>query len=178
MEKGWMEPEKERLEHWLDDLEMVLSATEMSPVYVPTVREEWIKAVQQKPPSILEDPENPSKQPKKPTEPKPARKYIAKKSGAGRQKAGKKDDNKKDKPQQDLNLPLQTEGLGDQPGDVLEETGDDPLPPGTDPGNLQPPGTGRKNPVKPKPKPKNMGAMPRKPKPKNTAGVTPKGVKP
>ena len=68
-----MEPEKEWLGCWLEDLEMVLSATEMSPIYIPTVREEWIKAVQQKPSPISEDPEKPPKQPNKSTGPKPAR---------------------------------------------------------------------------------------------------------
>ena len=77
-EKAWMEPEKELLGHWLEDLEMVLSATDMSPVYIPTVREEWIKAVQLKPSIPLGDPGNPPKQPNKPTDPKPARKHVAK----------------------------------------------------------------------------------------------------
>ena len=52
-----MEPEKERLECWLEDIEMTLRATEVSPVYIPTVKEEWIKAAQQKPTLTPEDPE-------------------------------------------------------------------------------------------------------------------------
>ena len=82
VKKTWMEPEREWLGCWLEDLEMVLRATDMSPVYIPTVREEWIKAVQQKPSPTLEGPENPPRQPNKPMDPKPARKHVAKKSGA------------------------------------------------------------------------------------------------
>ena len=85
-EKDWakkilMETDKERLGHWLEDLELVLRATEMSPIFIPTVREEWIKAAKQQPSPGLEDPEKPPRQPNKPTDPKPARKHIAKKSG-------------------------------------------------------------------------------------------------
>ena len=82
-EKACMKPAKERLGHWLEDLEMVLKATDMSPVYIPTVKEEWVRAVQLKPPTPQEDPENLPKQPNEPTGPKPARKHVAKKSGAG-----------------------------------------------------------------------------------------------
>ena len=59
-----MENDKEWLGHWLEDLELVLKAIDMSPVYIPTVREEWIKAAKQKPSSILEDPEEPPRQTK------------------------------------------------------------------------------------------------------------------
>ena len=43
-EKDWAEQackesEKEQLGHWLEDLEIVLSATERSPIYILTVRE-------------------------------------------------------------------------------------------------------------------------------------------
>ena len=77
---------------------------------------------------------------------------------------------------------MQTEDLGGQPGDVLEEPEDDPLPPGPDPKNLQPPGTDPKDPLTPKPKPKlkpkNSGVKPKGMKPKNAAGSAPKGGKP
>ena len=135
-----MEPERERLECWLKDLEIVLRATNMSPVYIPTVREEWIKAVQQKPFPAPEDPENPLGQPRKPTDPKPTRKHVAKKSGARRPKSDKKKDNKKD------NLQQHTEDPGDEPGDLTEEPRDDPLPPSTDPKDSQLPGTDPKDP--------------------------------
>ena len=39
-----MENDKEWLGCWLDNIELVLKATDMSSVYIPTVREEWIKA--------------------------------------------------------------------------------------------------------------------------------------
>ena len=177
-EKAWMEPEKEWLERWLDDLEMTLSATEMSPVYIPTVREKWVKAAQQKPTPTPEDPEKPPRQPNEPTGPKPSRKHVAKKSGAGRQKTGGEDDNKGDNSQPDPNKSLQTEYLEGQPGDVLGEPRDDPLPLGPDPKDSQPPSTDPKDPLKPKPKPKGTGVKPKRPKPKNAAGVTPKGMKP
>ena len=80
-----MESDRERLNCWLENIEMVLRATEMSPVYIPTVNEEWIKAAKQKPTPVLENPKEPPPQPNKPTGPKPARKHVAKKSG-GRQK--------------------------------------------------------------------------------------------
>ena len=103
---------------------MVLKATEMSPIYIPTVREEWIKAAQQKPPPILEDPENLPRQPNKPIDPKPVRKHVAKKSGVRQQKSDNKDDDNKNKSQQ------QTEDPGDQPGDLTGEP--DPQPPSID----------------------------------------------
>ena len=72
--------------------------------------------------------------------------------------------------------------LGGQPGDVLKEPRDDPLPPGPDPKNSQPPGTDPEDPLKPKPKPKpkpkNSGVKPKGSKPKNAAGAAPKGVRP
>ena len=37
-----METDKKQLGHWLEDLEMVLRATDMSSIYIPTVRE-WVK---------------------------------------------------------------------------------------------------------------------------------------
>ena len=182
-EKDWaekvsMKSDKERLEHWLEDLEMVLKATDMSPVYIPTVKEEWVRAVQLKPPTSQEDPENLLKQPNKSTGPKPARKHVAKKSGAGRQKSDDKNKEKVDNSNQGLNVPSQTESLEEQPGDLTEEPGDGSQPPGTDPKNTQPSSTEPTGPLPPKPKPKNSGGKPKRPKPKSAAGVTPKGTKP
>ena len=45
------------------DLEMVLKAIDMSPVFIPSVKEEWVRAVQLKPSTHQEDPENLPKQP-------------------------------------------------------------------------------------------------------------------
>ena len=173
IQKDWMEPEKERLDLWLEDIEITLRVTEMSPIYILNVREEWIKAVQQKPTPTPEDPDKPQSQPNEPPGPKSARKHTAKKSGAGRQRTGSKNENKGDNSQ-----PLQTEDLESQPGDVLGEPGDKPLPPGLDPKDSQPPSTDPKDPLKPKPKPKDAGLKPKGPKPKNAAGGTPKGGKP
>ena len=108
-EKVSMKSDKERLEHWLEDLEMVLKATDMSPVYIPTVKEEWIRAVQLKPPTPHENPENLLQQPNKSTGPKPARKHVAKKSGAGQQKCDDKNKDKDDNSNKGLNVPSQTE---------------------------------------------------------------------
>ena len=159
-EKAWMEPEKERLGHWLEDLEMVLKATDMSPIFIPSVKEEWVRAVQVKPSTPQEDPENLPKQPNKPTGPKPVRKHVAKKSGAGRQKSDNKNKNKDDNSNQGLNIPPQMENLGEQPGDLKEEPGDGLQPPSTDPKNTQPPSTEPKDPLPPRQKPKNSGGKP------------------
>ena len=67
--KAWMEPEKKWLGCWLKDLEVVLKAADMSPIFIPYVREEWVRAVQQKSSTPQEDPENLPKQPNKPTGP-------------------------------------------------------------------------------------------------------------
>ena len=148
-----MESDREKLSDWIADIEMVLEATKMSPVYVPTVKEEWIKAAKQKPTPTLENPDEPLPQPNKPKGPKPVRKHVAKKSGGRRPKNGNKGDNKKVESQQET---LDSE---DQPGDVTEELEDDPLPQGPDPNDP-------KNPPGPKPKPKGAGNKPRGQKPK------------
>ena len=77
-EKVCMESDRERLSVWLEDIEMVLGATKMSSVYVPSVKEEWIKAAKQKPTQTPENPEEPLPQPNKPKGPKSARKHVAK----------------------------------------------------------------------------------------------------
>ena len=77
LNKACMENDREKLKRWIDNIEMVLKATEMSPVYIPTVKEEWIKAAKQKPSPVLENPEEPPPQPNKPMGPKPARKHLA-----------------------------------------------------------------------------------------------------
>ena len=150
-EKNWAEVEmmkadKEHMECWLENVEVVLHTTEISPIYIPSVREEWIQVVRQKPPSIPEDLGNPSEQPKKPMDPKPVRKHVAKKSGTGRQRDRKKDEDKGNEPQQNLNVPS-------QPGDTLEEPIEDPLPPGPDPKNSQPLSTDPKDLSRSKQKP-------------------------
>ena len=157
---------------------MTLRATEVSPIYIPTVKEGWIKAAQQKPTPTPENPEKPPSQPNEPPGPKPARKHTAKKSGAGRQRTGGKNDNKGDNSQPDQNKSLQTEDLEGQSGDVLGEPENEPLLPGSDPKDSQPPSTDPEDPLKPKPKPKGAGVKPKGPKPKNAAGATPKGGKP
>ena len=71
----------------------------------------------------------------------------------------------------------------DQPEDVVEEFGEEPLPQGTDPKDSQSPGTDSKNLSAPKPKskgarnkpkglkPKLKGTKPNEPVPKNTAEI-------
>ena len=81
LKKVWMESDREKLNRWLENIEMVLKATEMSPVYIPTVNEEWIKAAKQKPTPALENPDEPLPQPNKLKGQKLARKHVAKKSG-------------------------------------------------------------------------------------------------
>ena len=77
----WIKSDKERLNRWLGDIEMVLRVTKMSQVYIPTVKEEWIRAVKQKPTPTQENPEEPLSQPNMPKGPKPVRKHVTKKSG-------------------------------------------------------------------------------------------------
>ena len=60
----------------------------------------------------------------------------------------------------------------DQPEDVTEEFGEEPLPQGSDPKDSQSQRTDSKNLSAPKPKPKGAGNKPKGPKPK------PKGPKP
>ena len=69
LNKVWMESDREKLNCWLENIEMVLRATEMSPVYIPTVNEEWIKEAKQKPTPVIENPKEPPPQPNKPTGP-------------------------------------------------------------------------------------------------------------
>ena len=58
-----MKIDREILSDWIADIKMVLGATETSPVYIPTVNKEWIRAAKQKPTSTLEIPDEPSPQP-------------------------------------------------------------------------------------------------------------------
>ena len=134
----------------------------MSPVYIPTVREEWIKAMQQKPTPTPEDPEKPPSQPNEPPGPKSARKHTAKKSGAGHQRTGGKNDDKRDNSQSD---PKDLQPLSMDPEYPLR-----PKP--------KPKGAG----VKPGgPKPKNTAGAtakrgkPNEPVPKSTEGTVPGG---
>ena len=129
--KTLKELNKERLEGWLENIRVVLNAATLSPIYIPTVREEWIKAVNQKSPPALEDPEDPAKQSKKPVDPKPVRKPVAKKSSTRQQRSGSKKGDRKDVPQSQAGDPeKQPEGPVSEP---------DPPHPGEDPEVPQPP---------------------------------------
>ena len=158
-----MKGDREKLSKWIVDIEMVLQVTKMSPVYVPTVKEEWIRAPKQKPTATLENPDKPSLQPNKPKGPKPVRKPVSRKSGGKGPRDDNKGDNKKGGLQQQIENPE------NQPGNVMEDLEDEPLPPGPGPNDPE-------NPPDPKPKPK--GADP-KPKPKGAGPKPkPKGPKP
>ena len=43
LEQAWMRGDREKLNDWIADINMVLDATRISPVYVPIVREVWIQ---------------------------------------------------------------------------------------------------------------------------------------
>ena len=164
MRKAWMEAQKETLVHWLEDIEKVLRFADTATTYIPTVKEAWITAVQLKPSTTLEDPGNP---PNKPTDPTPARKHMAKKSGAGRQRTAGRTDGLESDPQKELG------GQPRKPGDEPKE--DRKTSPGTKPKGAVPPGTKPKGPVPPGTKPKSpVPGM----RPKRAVGSTPKGVKP
>ena len=93
----------------MESVRVVLNAATVLPIYIPTVREEWIKAVNRKSPPASEDPEDPAKQPKKTVDTKTGKKPVAKKSSSRQQKVGSKKDDDKDKSQS------QEEDLGEHP---------------------------------------------------------------
>ena len=74
-------------------------------VHKKLIQVRTVRAVQLEPPTPQEDPENLPKQPNKSTGPKPARKHVAKKSGAGQQKSDDKNKDKDDNSNQGLNVP-------------------------------------------------------------------------
>ena len=69
----------DKLNQWLDHIRIVLKATTVSPMYIPTVRQVWIDVVKQK-----EGLNESTKKPTKSEEPKTAKKSVAKKSGIKR----------------------------------------------------------------------------------------------
>ena len=175
LEQSWIRSDRERLNDWIADINMVLDATQISPVYVPTVKEAWIRAAKQNPTPTLENPDEPLPQPNKPKEPKPVRKPVARKSGGKGARKEDKDDGKKGEMQPQMEDPE------DQPGDVIKEPEEEPLPLGPeldDPKNLpdpKPKPKGADPKPKPKPKPKAKGTKPDEPvpkKPKSTTGST------
>ena len=164
VQQAIMEADRDTLNKWIDNIEMVLRATEMSPIYVPTIKEEWIRAARQKTIPVVEDPKEPPVQPKILTGPKTAGRHVAKKSGRKRKKTDEKSDGKQDKSQQQGDLE-------DQPEDVIGESEDAPPPLSIDPGDSQ---SLENNPgnLSLKPKPKGADDKPKDPKPKQ------RGVKP
>ena len=156
----WMKGDREKLSEWIADIEMVLGATKMSPVYVPTVKEKWIGAAKQRPTATLENPDKPLPQPNKSKGPKPVRKPVARKSGGKGPKDDNKGDNKKGGLQQQIVNPE------NHPGNVTEDLEDEPLPPGPGP-NIP------ENPPDPKPKPKGAGPKPKPKGPKPNKPVPP-----
>ena len=81
--RAWMGAQKETLACWLKDIEKVLNFAHTTTTYIPTVMEEWVRAVKLKPSTTLGDPGKPPPKPGKPTDHTYARKHTAKKSGAG-----------------------------------------------------------------------------------------------
>ena len=160
-EQAGMEVDRDRLDKWIADIDMYLKATQRSPIYIPTVKEAWIRAVKQKPTPTLENPDEPTPQRKKPKGSEPIKKPVARKSGGKGARREDKDDGKKGEPQP------QKRSSEDQPGEGLE---DEPLPPGMEPDDSEAP-LG----IKPKPKPKPKGTKSDEPvpkKPKNTTDPT------
>ena len=91
-----MEADRDR---WIADIDMYLKATQRSLVYIPTVKEAWIRAVKQKPTHTLENPDEPTPQPNKPEGSEPIKKPVARKSGGKGARREDKDDDKKGEPQ-------------------------------------------------------------------------------
>ena len=44
LEQAGMKVDRDRLNDWIADIDMYLDATRRSPVYVPSVKEAWIRA--------------------------------------------------------------------------------------------------------------------------------------
>ena len=139
--KLWLEAQRERLARWLEDAETVFSFAKTTATYIPTIKEEWRKALQLKPSTTLGDPGKPPGKPSKLIDPTPVRKHTAKKSGSGRQRSASKASSLEGDPQKGLSKPSQTEDLGDQTGEPVEEPNEDPKTPlGTTPKGTTPPG--------------------------------------
>ena len=156
-----MKANRDRLDDWIVDINKYLDATRRSSIYIPTVKEAWIRAAKQKPTPTLEDPDEPTPQPNKPKGSEPIKKPVARKSGGKGSRRGDKDDGKKGEPQS------QKRGSEDQPGEGPE---DEPLPPGPEPDDLE-------DPLGLKPKPKGTDPKPT-PKPKGTKSDEPVPKKP
>ena len=157
--RAWMEAHKGTLAGWLEDIEKVLCFANTTTTYIPTVKEEWIRAVQLKPSTSLGDSGCP---PNKSADPGPVRKHMAKKSGAGRQRSAGRADG------------LEGDPLGGQPGAPGDEPKEDPKSsPGTKPKGPVPLGVKPKGSVPPGIKTKSPvpGV-----KPKGAMGSTPKGA--
>ena len=87
-----MKIDRDRLNDLIADINMVLDATQISPVYIPTVKEVWVRAAKQKPTPTLENPDKPSPQPNKPKGSEPIEKPVARKSGGKGSRKEDKDD--------------------------------------------------------------------------------------
>ena len=166
MRKAWLEAQRDTLAHWLADIEMELSFTQTTTTYIPTIKEQWVKAVQLKLSTTLGDSGNQPAKPK-PTDPTPARKHTAKKSGAGQQRSASKTPSREDDPQKGLGKQSQTGDPFDHHVGSVGEAKEDPKSPlGTKlKGTL---GTQPKGMTPSTPK----GVKPKDPVPKNTAGTT------
>ena len=113
------EMNRDKLKDWLNSIRAVLDATAVSPIHIPTVREEWIKIVKQK-----EGLKEPTDEPKKTKDPKPIKRLVARKSGTKQLRSGGKVDPKK-------SLPSMEGDPGEHPEDPVGAT--DPLHPEEDP---------------------------------------------
>ena len=118
--KLWLEAQRERLAKWKKDAETVLRFAKTTTTHIPTVREQWIKAVQLKPSTTLGGPGRPPGKPNKPTDPTLARKRMAKKSGSGQPRSASKATSSEGDPQRGLSKLSQSENLGGQTEEPVE----------------------------------------------------------
>ena len=163
-----MKVDRDRLDGWISDINMVLDAVRVSPVYIPTVKETWIRVAKQKPTPTLENPDEPIPQPNKPKGSEPIKKPVARKSGGKGSRKEDKGGDKKGEPQPQKKNPEDQTGEGPE---------DEPLPPGPEPDDLEDPSGIKPKPkgTDPKPKPKPKGAKSDEPvpkRPKSTTGST------
>ena len=163
-----MKIDRDRLDDWIADINMVLDAVRISPVYIPIVKETWVRAAKQKPTPTLENPDEPSPQPNKPKGSEPIKKPVARKSGGKGSRKEDKDNGKKGEPQPQKKSPEDQTGEGPE---------DEPLPPGPEPDDPEDPLGIKPKPRRtdPKLKLKPKGAKSDEPvpkKPKHTTGST------
>ena len=152
--QAWIKAEKDTLTAWLEDIKKMIHFAKITPTYIPTIKTQWVRAVQLKPSTTLGDLGVQQTDPNKPLEPSPARKHTPEKSGAGRSKSASQAVSREEDTHEEQ---VESSPVGDpcdQPGKSVEDPKGDP-----------------KTPKDPPKGPKPRSSTPKGVKPKNTAGT-------